>query len=161
MIESKYLKDSVQNIQKLMTIAPLKKFETKYLGQLIRLSKIREYEPGESIIKEGGQDQWIYFLLSGTVRVDKKGMEIAIIDKVGEIFGEMRLLDGLARSSSVFAQDKTVCLAFDPYAKDSLASKDERIKFLLLLHKIFAEFLSARLRLTNDELYRVRQESAK
>ena len=61
MIESKYLKDSVQNIQKLMNIAPLRKFETKYLGQLIRLSKIREYAPGEPIIKEGGQDTWIYF----------------------------------------------------------------------------------------------------
>ena len=44
MIESKYLKDSVQNIQRLMTIPPLRKFETKYLGQLIRLSKIREYQ---------------------------------------------------------------------------------------------------------------------
>ena len=71
MIESKYLKDSVQNIQRLMTIPPLRKFETKYLGQLIRLSKIREYQKGEVIIQEGGHDQWIYFLLAGQVRIEK------------------------------------------------------------------------------------------
>ena len=107
MIESKYLKDSVQNIQKLMTIPPLRKFESKYLGQLVRLSKIRNFDAGEPIIKEGGQDQWIYFLLSGRVRIEKGGISIATIDTVGEIFGEMRLLDGLARSASVYADTKT------------------------------------------------------
>ena len=158
MIESKYLKDSVQNIQRLMTIPPLKKFETKYLGQLIRLSKIREYEKDEVIIKEGGHDQWIYFLLSGKVRIEKGGTEIAKIDKIGEIFGEMRLLDGLARSASVYAEGKTVCLAFDPYAHDTLSGDDERTNFLLLLYKMFSEFLSSRLRLTNDELSRIKKE---
>jgi len=161
MIESKYLKDSVQNIQKLMTIAPLRKFETKYLGQLIRLSKIREYEPGEPIIKEGGQDTWIYFLLSGKVRIEKKGMDIAFIDKIGEIFGEMRLLDGLTRSASVYAEGKTVCLAFDPYGEDSLSSPDQRTNFLLLLYKMFAEFLSGRLRVINDELSQIKKETGK
>lgn len=160
MIESKYLKDSIQNIQRLLTIPPLRKFETKYLGQLVRLSKIREFEPGEPIIKEGGQDQWVYFLLAGKVRIEKGGVSIATIDTVGEIFGEMRLLDGLARSASVFAEAKTMCLAFDPYAEDALMSKDERTNFLLLLYKIFAEFLSTRLRLTNDELTRIKKEQA-
>ena len=158
MIESKYLKDSVQNIQKLMNIPPLRKFETKYLGQLIRLSKIREYEKGEVIIEEGGQDQLIYFLLSGRVRIEKGGAKIATIDKIGEIFGEMRLLDGLARSASVFAEGKTVCLAFDPYGEDKLSSGDERTNFLLLLYKMFSEFLSYRLRITSDELTRTKRE---
>ena len=84
----------------------MRKFESKYLGQLIRLSKIRNYDMGEPIIKEGGQDQWIYFLLSGRVRIEKNGVNIATIDTVGEIFGEMRLLDGLARSASVYADTK-------------------------------------------------------
>ncbi len=158
MIESKYLKDSVQNIQKLMTIPPLRRFETKYLGQLIRLSKIREYEKGETIIREGGHDPWIYFLLSGRIRIEKAGVTIAVIDKIGEIFGEMRLLDGQARSASVFAESRATCLAFDPYATDVTSSKDERINFLLLLYKVFAEFLSTRLRLTNDELSRVKKK---
>ena len=158
MIESKYLKDSIQNIQRLMNVPPLRKFETKYLGQLVRLSKIREFEPDEPIIMEGGQDQWIYFLLSGKVRIEKGGMEIATIDTVGELFGERRLLDGLVRSASIIAVAKTVCLAFDPYAEDSLVSKDEKTRFLLLLYRIFAEFLSTRLRLTNDELMRVKAE---
>ena len=78
MIESKYLKDNVQNIQKLMSIPPLRKFETESLRQLIRLAKLREYEPGEIVIEEGGEDPYVYFLLSGKVKVQKKGVPIIL-----------------------------------------------------------------------------------
>ena len=61
MIESKYLKENIENIQKLMAIPALKNFETKSLGKLLRLSKIRQYEHGEVIIREGDLDPWLYF----------------------------------------------------------------------------------------------------
>ena len=95
------------------------------------------------------------------MRIEKKGVQLAIIDNVGEMFGEMRLLDGLVRSASVFAESKTVCLAFDPYAEDRFSSDDEKANFLLLLYKMFSEFLSSRLRLMNDELTRLRKELEK
>jgi CRP-like cAMP-binding protein len=158
MIESKFLQDNVQNIQKLMTLSPLKNFETGSLKQLLRLSKIREYGDGELIIEEGERDPWIYFLLAGRVRVEKNGVAIRHIDKVGEILGEMRILDGLSRSASVYAEGKTVSLAVDTSATDRLASDDERANFLLLLYRIFSEFISLRLRLTNEELVKTKKE---
>ena len=161
MIESKYLKDNVQNIQTLMRVPPLMKFETKNLQQLLKLSKIREYETGELIIKEGDSDTWIYFLLSGKVRVEKKGIEIIVIDKMGEIFGELRILDGLARSASVYAETKTVCLAIDTAPSSARLSNDERANILLLLYKIFAEYSAVRLRVTNEELVKTKKELEK
>ena len=158
MLESKFLQDNVQNIQKLMIIPLLQKFETENLRKLLKLSKIREYAPGECIIKEGERDRWLYFLLSGKVRVEKEGIQIAIIDKMGEIFGEMRLIDSLSRSASVFAEEKTVCLAVDTSATDRLTSKDERANFLLLLYRVFVEFISLRLRLTNEQLIQCKKE---
>ena len=158
MIESKFLQDNVQNIQKLMTLSPLKNFETGSLKQLLRLSKIREYGDGELIIGEGERDPWIYFLLAGRVRVEKNGVAIRQIHKVGEILGEMRILDGLSRSASVYAEGKTVSLAVDTSATDRLASDDERANFLLLLYRIFSEFISLRLRLTNEELVKTKKE---
>ena len=59
MLESKYLKDNIENIQKLLAIPALKNFETKSLQKLLRLSKIREYEDAELIIKEGDLDPWL------------------------------------------------------------------------------------------------------
>ena len=155
MLESKYLKDNIENIQKLLTIPALKNFEAKSLGKLLRLSKIREYEDGERIIKEGDFDPWLYFLLSGKIRITKEGLEIGAIDKKGEIFGEMRIIDSLSRSASVYAVGKTMCLAIDTSAKRRLSAEstqDERLDFLLLLYRIFAEFMSIRLRVTNEQL---------
>jgi CRP/FNR family cyclic AMP-dependent transcriptional regulator len=155
MLESRYLQDNIENIQKLMTIPALKNFEAKSLGKLLRLSKIREYEDGERIIKEGDFDPWLYFLLSGTIRISKEDMQISVIDKKGEIFGEMRVIDSLSRSASVYAVGETICLAVDTSAKNRISpgsTRDERVDFLLLLYRIFAEYMSIRLRATNEEL---------
>lgn len=163
MIESKYLKENIENIQKLMTIPALKNFETRSLGKLLRLSKVRQYEDGERIIKEGDLDPWLYFLLSGKIRITKENLDIGTIDRKGEIFGEMRIIDSLSRSASVYAVGKTVCLAVDTSAKERLSSEgtiDERLDFLLLLYRIFAEYMSIRLRLTNDELIKAKKQAA-
>jgi CRP-like cAMP-binding protein len=163
MIESKYLKENLENIQKLMTIPALKNFETRSLGKLLRLSKVRQYEDGERIIQEGDLDPWLYFLLSGKIRISKENLDIGTIDRQGEIFGEMRIIDSLSRSASVYAVGQTICLAVDTSAKDRLSSEDsvdERLDFLLLLYRIFAEYMSIRLRLTNDELIKAKKRVA-
>lgn len=164
MIESKYLKQNIENIQKLLSISALKNFETKNLSKLLRLSKIRQYEDGETIITEGDFDPWLYFLLSGRIRVAKEGVTISTIDKQGEIFGEMRVIDERSRSASVYAEGKTVCLAVDTSAHDRLAAdgdKDDQLDFLLLLYRIFAEYMTARLRLTNEELIKAKKALTK
>jgi CRP-like cAMP-binding protein len=143
-----------------MTIPALKNFETRSLGKLLRLSKVRQYEDGERIIQEGDLDPWLYFLLSGKIRISKENLDIGTIDRKGEIFGEMRIIDSLSRSASVYAVGPTICLAVDTSAKDRLSSEDsidERLDFLLLLYRIFAEYMSIRLRLTNDELIKAKK----
>ena len=161
MHESKSLNDNIQNIQQLFAIPALRDFETKNLGQMIRLSKIRQYEDGELIIKEGDLDPWLYFLLSGKVRVEKEGIVIATLSKMGEIFGEMRLIDSLSRSASVCAVGKTVCLAVNPSATERLSSANEAANLLLLLYRVFIEFLSMRLRLSNEELIKTKEQLKK
>ncbi len=164
MIESKYLKENIENIQRLMSIQALKHFETRNLGKLLRLSKIRQYDDGEKIIQEGDMDPWLYFLLSGQIRICKDGEDIGIISKKGEIFGEMRIVDDQSRSASVYAKGETVCLAVDTSAGNRLTTseeKDERLDFLLLLYRIFAEYQTARLRLTNEELVKAKRDAKK
>jgi len=158
MKESKYLKDNIQNIQKLFVIPALRGFETKSLGRLIRLSKIRQYEDGECIIEQGGTDSWLYFLLSGKIRVVKDNMEICRIDKIGELFGEMRMIDSLSRSTSIYAVGDTVCLAVNAEATEKLPSAGDAGNFLIMLYRVIAEYLSYRLRLTNEELIKAKKQ---
>jgi hypothetical protein len=76
----------------------------------------------------------------------------------------MRIIDSLARSASVYADGKVLCLGVDTSAKGRLSSvsteeRDERLEFLLLLYRIFSEYMSIRLRAVNDELIRAKVES--
>jgi len=161
MIESKYLKNDLKNIQRLLAIPTLHKFETKSLGRLLKLSKIRRYDSNECIIREGDQDPWLYFLLSGTVRVEKEGVEIFKINKMGDLFGEMRIIDSSSRSASVYAETPAACLAINASGKKGFGvsgSGDRDVEFLLLLYRIFSEFVSTRLRITNEELVKAKKE---
>jgi CRP/FNR family cyclic AMP-dependent transcriptional regulator len=161
MLETKFLKDNIQNLQKLMALEPLKDFENSSLRQLLRLSKIREFKHNEQIIEEGAQDPWIYFLLSGRVRVEKEGVSLTYLEKMGDIIGEMRMLDGKERSASVFADGDTVCLAVKTDADERLASEKEKTNLLLTLYRVFTEFVTLRLRLLNNEIVRLKSEQNK
>jgi len=158
MKESKYLQDNIQNIQKLFVIPALKNFETKSLSRLIKLSKVRQYEDGEIIITEGDTDPWLYFLLSGEVRIVKDNHEITRMNRQGEMFGEMRFLDNLSRSTSVVAVGATACLAVNTTGTARLSSAGEAGNFLLMLYQVISEYVSMRLRLTNEELVKAKNQ---
>lgn len=158
-MDQELIKENVKHLQELMASFPLRKFEEKSLKKLLRLSRVREYMEGDPIIEEGAQDPWIYFLISGKVKIERQGVEVGTIDKIGEIFGEMRILDGMGRSASVTSQGKTVCLAVNTQATGKMTS-DERADLLLLLYRIFSEYIAIRLRLVNDELVRTKKELA-
>jgi hypothetical protein len=73
----------------------------------------------------------------------------------------MRIIDDQTRSATVLSDGKTICLAVDTSAGNRLSTseqKDERLDFLLLLYRIFAEYMTYRLRLTNEELIRAKKE---
>jgi hypothetical protein len=97
-------------------------------------------------------------LLSGGISVSKGNTEICTIDKLGEIFGEMRIVDGLSRSTSVFAKGYTTCLAVDTSSTHRLGADDEAAELLTLLYKVAAEFISMRLRLSNEKLTAAQRE---
>ena len=158
MKESKYLQDNIQNIQKLFVIPALKNFETKSLSRLIQLSKVRQYEDGETIIKEGDTDPWLYFLLAGEIQIMKDKHAIAKMNRQGEMFGEMRFLDNRSRSTSVVASGPTTCLAVNTTGTSRLNSAGEAGNFLLMLYQVTAEYVSTRLRLTNEELVKTRDQ---
>ena len=104
-----------------------------------------------------GIDCWIYYLISGKVKVIKDDEEIRVLQRTGDIFGEMGVIDGSARSASVIAATKTVCLATDTSYIDRL-SGDSKIAFGCILYKLFSEILANRLRLTTDELIKTREK---
>jgi CRP-like cAMP-binding protein len=145
-------------LELLWSIPSLKSFQTKELLSLLKVSKIRQYQDGECIIKERDEDSCIYFLLSGRIKIDKQGIPLCTIGAIGEIFGEMRIVDRLNRSASVYAMGKTVCLAVDMSADHRFPSEKDAAVAMSILKKIVIRTLSLRLRFLNDQLVKAKVE---
>lgn len=142
-------------LENLRKIPVLECFEEQELNKLLEMSKIRKYKAGECIVKEGQSDTWLYFLMYGRIQISKGSKDVAVLNRKGEIFGEMGALDSSRRSASAHALTDTVCLATDIFYIEKLTGND-KIAFGYVLYRLMAEILSRRLRQTTDALVKAK-----
>jgi len=159
MKKSHYLRGDSTMLKRLKGLEIFKPFEDSHIEGFLELSKLIIYESNESIIREGEIDNWIYFLLSGRVKIVKDGIELCQLSNAGEVFGEMAVIEAKARSATVTAVKNTECLAVDASYMDTLKG-NEGIIFRYILYRIFAELLANRLRVTTDQLVMARKNLA-
>ncbi|MGV1099101.1 Crp/Fnr family transcriptional regulator [Thiovibrio sp. JS02] len=161
MQESPYLEGREFLVEKLQKLPFLGTISEKYIKQMLRLSKIRKFDDGETITPEGAYDSWVYIIFSGAVNIVKNGKMIATLDQVGDTFGELAVIDGKARSASVESLGPTVCLAIDASFMNETTEPLEQVLFVSILYRLFAEVIAQRLRMSNEELLRTRAELEK
>lgn len=157
MQESSYLKGRDDLIESLKKVPFLRSYADRFLKKILELSKLRRYLADEIITRQGEYDSWLYVILTGEVRVVRDEEEIARLDAKGGTFGELAMIDGKARSASVYATvDNTTCLAIDGAFLDRLEQHD-RMEFEAVYYRLLAEILAHRLRSTSSELSRTKQ----
>src|SRR6185503_11275189 len=110
----------------------------------------RVFNPNEVLLEVDHGAEFVYLILSGTVKVhvdEADGGEVLLaILGPGELLGEVSLLDGRLPSASVTSLDRTECLSMNfPVFR-------EAIREIPLLAFNFARTLAARLRLCNNQI---------
>jgi CRP-like cAMP-binding protein len=153
------IKENRDIIQKLRDIPMLKSLSKEDLRGLLTMSKVVTYDEEEYLIREGQYDNWIYFLLSGKVGILKQGEIIGTLQRLGDLFGEMGVIDGSPRSASIIALKETTCLSIDASYVDRLEG-GSKIIFTSILYRIFSEILANRLRTADEELVKLRDENS-
>lgn len=80
--------------------------------EILDRAEIKEYADGEAVIKEGESGDSMYVLKEGKARVISFFMgtqvELAVLHRRGDIFGEASFLTGRARTASVIADGALV-----------------------------------------------------
>lgn len=86
----------------------------KVLDDLVGFSTVRRYGDDEPIFAKGDDGDGLYGILEGQVRIfagDAEGREITLnLMEAGELFGEIALIDGKARSADASAMGPTTLL---------------------------------------------------
>lgn len=159
MKQSDYLDENIEIVNSLKKLPIISSLEDRHVKGLVKLCRLTQYEVGEPVFKEGDFDQYIYFLLSGKVRISKNDVEVTTLSRTGDIFGEMCLIDAAPRSATVCAVERTNCLKMDVYYIKRLP-EEERNASLYIVYRVFCEILSDRLRHTTDQLSRAKEELA-
>lgn len=154
------LKDNVDIIEKIKTLPALESFDEEDLKELLRISKIVRYESGELIVDEASYDGWIYYLISGRVRITKAGHDLAVLQRTGDVFGEVGNLGNGELSVSVYALDEATCLKIDISTVDGLPNEN-RYVFRYVIFRGFAEVLAKRLRITTEKYLVAKKELQK
>ena len=157
MRETNYLKENKKALDLLKRIERFSAFDDQELSSFLEVGKLKEYDAGETIIKKGEIDHWVYFLVSGEVKIVKGEKTFAILKEGGDLFGEMGVIDGSPRSASVWALTKTMVLGLDCASIDATRKESTAI-FRYTVFRLFAESLATRLRVTNEEVLRMQRE---
>lgn len=157
MRETDYLKENIKAVDLLRRIERFQAFSDEDLMSFLAVGKLKEYGVGETIIKKGEIDNWVYFLVSGEVKIVKGENTFAILKRSGDLFGEMGVIDGAPRSASAWALIKTMVLGIN--CADLAAERTSVASvFQYTIFRLFAETLADRLRLTNEEVMRLQAE---
>lgn len=152
-------RDNLKVISLLRGIARFDNFSDRDLKAFISLSRLTTYEPGSTIIREGDYDCWVYFLISGTIEIVKDNKVIATLQRNGDLFGEMGVIEGSSRSASIIAKTESIVLGVDASVIDRKLKTNE-VYFCYTVYRLFAEVLAARLRNTTTENMQLRKELA-
>ena len=125
--------------------------EAELLAPLLGLARLRSYDKGDVVMAEGDTDQLVYFLISGRCSVVVEGLEVGVIERMGDVFGEMGMVDQKPRSATITAETTVLCLALDGTFLERLEGMD-KLAAQALFYRIFSEMLAARIRDANVKL---------
>ena len=106
---------------------------------LLDCGEVKEFSPGEVLIKEGDSPTFVLLVLTGKLQVfvQRQQRDLVLTDAApGMILGELAVLCGIPRSASVRASEKSVVLQWSAAAFRSLLLRDA-----FLSQRIFRESL--------------------
>jgi CRP/FNR family cyclic AMP-dependent transcriptional regulator len=100
-----------EEINFLRNVPIFAELEEKDLLRVVKLGTSQKYKKGNIVVLEQENGAALFVIITGkvkVVRMDEDGREVILsMFGPGEFFGEMSLLDGLARSASVVATVKS------------------------------------------------------
>ena len=130
--------------EKMFLLRRIELFSTLRNAELYHLANLMDtlnLDTNQRLIQEGDLDRDVYFLRSGSMRVEMNGQQIEILN-AGAIIGEMSAVDALPRSASITSMEPSSVYRLN--AKHFLALLEERPDFALGIIEVLCSRLRKR-----------------
>ncbi len=139
--------------KELMKYTFFKSFPEKSMVAFASMTEAIEFLPGKDILSQGVDNDSLYFLRSGIISVSVDGEIISELSAVGEVFGEMSVINKKPTTTTVKALTAVQIFRINESHLLTLPGH-ERFKFHELLYAVFSRVLVERLTRTNDKAKR-------
>ena len=120
---------------------------------LVPSGHIETMSCGTQILSQGKMNSIIFFLIEGQVEVRVDGETVVVLDRLGDVLGEMSLISEVPSSATVNCLKASKFLIFEHEAIRELAERDGGI-YGRTLFQVFAKVLTGKLKNTNEKARR-------
>jgi cAMP-dependent protein kinase regulator len=126
---------SRQEIKELRASRLFASFEEKALEQILAVTELRTYDPGETIVAEGEQGSSLFLIVSGAVDVFTSGSNGELLPlaelTAGDFFGEVSLLTGKPRTATITAREPVAAIELDAASLEQIAAYHPEVRTVL------------------------------
>jgi len=138
-------------MERLKNVPAFDSLPESHIRKAMHAASIRRYEAGETVIAEGEFDNQVFFLIFGLLKITIQDTEVSSLRRLGDVFGEMGIIDGSPRSATIVAEKTSLCVALDDTAIGSLGEAN-KIFTQAVMYRVFAEVMAVRLRDANNKI---------
>ena len=128
-----------------------------HIREAMKAASIRRYDKDETLIEEGEFDNRVYFLIFGDLEITVQGTIVGSLKRLGDVFGEMGIIDGSTRSATIVAKQTSLVVSLDDTAIGSLGDAS-KIFTQAVMYRVFAEVMAVRLREANQQIIDLRNK---
>lgn len=144
-------------MERLRNVPAFDALPENHIRKAMKAASIRRYEAGEILINEGEFDNQVFFLIFGDLEISVKGNVVGNLQRLGDVFGEMGIIDGSPRSASIAATKTTLVVSLDDTAIGALG-EHSKVFTQAVMYRVFAEVLAHRLRKANDQIVELKEQ---
>lgn len=118
--------------------------------QAAAMIRVESFSKDTFILEEGNRNNCLFFLRSGEIEISLSGEVIAVLNKTGEVFGEMSVITSNLTSTAVKALSPVDCFIIRSEDFEYVHPKDKD-RLQALLFNIYCVVLTERLMRTNEK----------
>ncbi|MCB0350996.1 MAG: cyclic nucleotide-binding domain-containing protein, partial [Bdellovibrionales bacterium] len=142
-------------LKNMMGVVPLfAGFPPEMVEQLQKAASVLNFEPEQTILKQGELNKNLFFLVIGTVDVFVDGGIVASLRRKGDLLGEMSVITAKPCSATIVAQTpvELICINVDLF-KQILGDRQDQ--FDHILYRIYSKILTDKVSITNERAKKV------
>lgn len=144
----------------LMKFSFFQNFSRKLIDQLVQVAVYRVVGRGDALLVQGQLNSNLYILLSGRLGVLVDGIKVAVLDKPGDLVGEMSVISHRPCSATILAESDTELYVLRADELKAKKGPDQDV-IELLLYRIYSQVLADKLEMTNQKAKRIEEMNSR